>query len=398
MKKSYKTFFPLIFFLFIILNLDNHKTNTYRKNSIKAVSTTWSRINTLKSSLSPPNIPKTDHHLVDEEFFQLKQENLALKQQIKDMKEWLLFDQRIEDQLDRLRQIKTSQINDFLWRDFFQRRSSELSHKIELQLKSLPAKVIFKEPISWNRSVWINVGQKDNQQLGMDIVSHNSPVLVGTFVLGLIEEVYETQSKVRLITDPLLAISVRASRGFEQNEMLISKIEDFKEIMLMRDDLFEQKTQKEICLAYLKQLQDLLKRKLDNKFLAKGQMRGSKGLFNRAREQTLIGVGFNDDFEEEEAPGLSLSKRDSNKLSLKNKTIQIGDLLTTTGLDGLFPQGLDVGIVSNVFPLKEGFCTYEIEAKLAIGHLDDISHCLVLPPIGYDALLDAKYKKRSTRK
>jgi cell shape-determining protein MreC len=52
----------------------------------------------------------------------------------------------------------------------------------------------------------------------------------------------------------------------------------------------------------------------------------------------------------------------------------------TTGLDGIFPPGFRVGIVSSVKTLKEGASSYEIEAVSTAGNLDLITHVFVLPP------------------
>jgi cell shape-determining protein MreC len=60
--------------------------------------------------------------------------------------------------------------------------------------------------------------------------------------------------------------------------------------------------------------------------------------------------------------------------------LKVGDLLITTGMDGIFPMGLRVGIVSQVMPLQEGACSYEISAKTTCGNLDHLSYLTVLPP------------------
>jgi cell shape-determining protein MreC len=64
----------------------------------------------------------------------------------------------------------------------------------------------------------------------------------------------------------------------------------------------------------------------------------------------------------------------------------VGDLLVTTGMDGIFPAGFWVATVTNVGLLREGACAYEIEAKATAGNLDDLTHVTVLPPVHSEPL------------
>ncbi len=53
-------------------------------------------------------------------------------------------------------------------------------------------------------------------------------------------------------------------------------------------------------------------------------------------------------------------------------------------MDGIFPPGLRVAIVSKVIPLREGACAYDIEAKATCGDLNRLFHLTVLPPLEFD--------------
>ena len=70
---------------------------------------------------------------------------------------------------------------------FFARRADALCQILDRHLRALPAKVIFRENGAWRGTIWINVGKRDNQALGSEIVSENSPVVVGKYVVGVVE-------------------------------------------------------------------------------------------------------------------------------------------------------------------------------------------------------------------
>ena len=61
--------------------------------------------------------------------------------------------------------------------------------------------------------------------------------------------------------------------------------------------------------------------------------------------------------------------------------LQTGDLLITTGLDGLFPRGLKVATVVEVFPLQEGDYYYELLAEPLVDLWQDFSYVYILPPL-----------------
>jgi hypothetical protein len=121
----------------------------------------------------------------------------------------------------------------------------------------------------------------------------------------------------------------------------------------------------------------------ENFYLAKGEMRGMRGPFFRSRHALLQGVGFNYDFEDDEGPsrdlrsGKPINQTTAEEIALVKK----GDVLMTTGMDGIFPAGLRVGQVTQVHPLREGGSAYELDALPLIGNFDNISFVAVLPPL-----------------
>ena len=60
--------------------------------------------------------------------------------------------------------------------------------------------------------------------------------------------------------------------------------------------------------------------------------------------------------------------------------LRLGDLLVTTGLDGIFPADLLVGTVTKIQPLCEGGSSYSLEAEPACVDFYRISEVFVLPP------------------
>ena len=84
-----------------------------------------------------------------------------------------------------------------------------------------------------------------------------------------------------------------------------------------------------------------------------------------------------------EGPARDLRSGDPYDVARKGETLALlkpGDLLITTGLDGVFPPGFRVAVVSQVQTLKEGASSYELEAISTAGNLDELTHVFVLTP------------------
>jgi len=219
------------------------------------------------------------------------------------------------------------------------RFGKDLEAILDFDFQIVPARVIFRSPAAWDHSVWINVGERTNQQLGKNVILKNSPVVVGKSVVGVVDYVGNRQSRVRLITDSGLPLSVRVYRT---NGQTVHR-------------------------------------------LAKGELQGGARQV-RSNEYLLRGVGFNYDFCDEEGPARDLrsGKPADGKSGVAIPLVKGGDLLVTSGLDGVFPAGLHVGRVHKIFPLKEGDYYFELEAKSTVDNLDDLSAVFVLEPLGYN--------------
>jgi hypothetical protein len=244
--------------------------------------------------------------------------------------------------------------------------------------------VIFREPSSWSSALWIDVGEQHNKALAKKIIAKNSPVLCGTSIIGVVEYVGERRSRVRLITDERLVPSVRAIRGREQDRFLLEHATALLAALERREDLFTSREMSLGVLSILSQLKSRLQAECQDAYLAKGEVFGSSSPLWRSRSPILKGVGFNYDFADEEGPARDLRTGEPYASREKKEPIALlrpGDILVTTGLDGVFPAGYRVAMVSKVNSLKEGASSYEIEAVATAGNLDDISHVIVLPSL-----------------
>ncbi len=257
--------------------------------------------------------PRSKIPQIQKEIEVLRTENHSLHCQMEILKAQIDVEKILNDEIQLLKH------------DFCKKRKDELLRVIELYSSSIVSKVIFREYTSWNSSFWIDVGEKTNQRLGKNLVSKNSPVVLGTTVVGVVEYVGNNRSRVRLITDSTVSPSIRALRN--------------------------------------------------NQYRGKGELKGIRKSGFRARSMLLQGVGFNYDFEDEEGPSRDLRS---------DQIISEGDTLITTGLDGVFPGGLGVGKVTKVHPLKEGASSYEVDLTSFIENFNTISFVTVLPALEND--------------
>ena len=271
---------------------------------------------------------------------------------------------------------------------FFQEKRGRASKDIRSGITGLTAKIIFREPSSWSSSVWINVGEKDNDELGRLIIGKNSPVVVGDSLIGIVEFVGKNESRVRLITDSGLVPSVRAVRGSSQDRDLLQVSADLFDRIYSTDELFDNEDEKEIFYDLLSGLIKKLKKKNADFYLAKGELHGNSYPLWRSYGQKIKGVGFNYDYSDAEGPEreLKTGKALDKKFDfLSQALLKKGDLLVTTGMDGVFPAGLKVAIVSDVKDIEEGDYSYDIEAKPTAIDLSNLNIVFVMPPLGFES-------------
>jgi cell shape-determining protein MreC len=353
----------LAFFLFCWINLPQTASDRARSFTVASFSPFWRWSE------------KTDRNKSESaEIARLRLENQNLRSQVEAVYEWLLSDAKVNDQVELLKHVteQKTKAKEAYWRSFFQRRTQDLRFSLEAQLTSFPAQVIYRDPSSWSSSLWIKGGEEDNEAIGKVVIGKNSPVLSGGALVGVIDYVGKSQSRVRLITDSGLAPAVRAVRGASQNRELAQQLQAFLQRVEKREDLFSSQNDKERLIVALKEIQEKIGVHWEDGYLAKGEVHGSSAPFWRSRMPMLQGVGFNFDYADEEG---SHTKVGSVPI------LKEGDLLVTSGLDGVFPAGLLVGIVAWMSPVKEGAYAYELKARPCANNLNDLQTLFVLPPV-----------------
>lgn len=388
-RVSYWPYVLLFLFFFCLFNAPPSAMQRARSMAVCSFSPLWHALYAVKSQCAflmtiPFSMAEKEVKDASLKIEELKLENTLLQSQLAQVREWLLSDDRVQEQYARLEKLGAASLSDTQWKEFFERRCQELASRLELHAQSIAASVIFREPSSWSSALWIDVGEKQNQALGKKIVAKNSPVLVGTSIIGVVEHVGDTRSRVRLITDERLVPSVRALRGREHNRFLLEHIDALLFALDRREDLFASREEAASVLSFLSQLSSKLTSGREDAYLAKGEIFGSSSPLWRSRSPILKGIGFNYDFADVEGPARDLRTGEPYGSKERKESIALlraGDILVTTGLDGIFPAGYRVAIVSKVQMLKEGASSYEIEAIATAGNLDEISHVVVLPSI-----------------
>lgn len=310
MRPPSKSLFWLLLFLILAFALPLSFSNLLRKNAVGLLHPYWTGLSSLwETTARPLNFFHSESEDENKsEIDRLRLENELLKNELGHLKELFAHEQYL-----------------------VQNRSKETDELFNIELSYTPARVIFRPLNEWHRFCWIDKGEKENQRKGKTVIAKNSPVVIGSSIVGVIEEVGVSESLVRLITDPKLRPSVRVKRG-----------------------------------AWL---------------LAKGEMAGAN--LQGVHDIELKGQGFNYNFPDKAGPARDL--RTGQSLDAKRPfpslpIIQLHDLLITTGMDGVFPPGLHVGYVRKILPLKEGAVAYEVGVEPAVSSLYDLTDVFVLPP------------------
>lgn len=323
-------------------------------------------------------------HQMDAEIEALQLENALLSSQIQQVGDFLTQEERIEAQFKQLQAVQQSlqEEKDSDLKAFFSRREAVLLKRLKKQLMSLNGKVIYREPAFWNSHLWIDLGEKDNRALQEKIVCMQSPVVIGNVALGVIDFVGEKKSRVKLITDTSLSLSARVVRGGEQSKVLLDTMLSLIDQLKSRDDLFFSLEEQHNTTALLAGLCDNIKMKVHERYLAKGEIRGSSRPLWRSKSNVLDGIGFNYDFEDVEGPARDLRTGESVDKKIKGEVlVKEGDLLVTTGMDGVFPEGFYLGFVEKVEDLQEGAAYYDLKAKTLAPSFDELKSVTVLMPL-----------------
>lgn len=382
MRKRVSPAYILLFVILLaLMSIPRNSAERMRGAAVAAMAPMWHQLLAVKTFIKG----QSEEKLSDagkEEYDRLRLENKLLKDEILRLKDVMQQEMKLLAELKSLGEpVEEAR------KAIKLRHARDLEQLMQVHLKVMPARVIFRAPSSWNSSFWINVGTSTNDALGVETIAKNSPVLIGTSVIGVIDYVGKKQSRVRLVTDSGMSPAVRAERGDIETLKLKDRIDAIAEAVNGNGRQFSSVKQKEKFIAALSEASSHLTPQQNVTLLAKGELHGTSKPLWRTQRHLLKGTGFNYDFADGEGPArdlLSGQPLDADGEILAEPIVKAGDVLVTTGMDGVFPPGLSVAEVVNVHPLQEGDYYYELDARPMVGNFDDVSLVFVIPPIGYD--------------
>lgn len=379
MNRTYPyPYFLLGFALFCWISVPKPATDRVRSFAVASLAPVWKVSERIFLGRSYTNLGESA------EITRLQLENQTLRNQVESAYEWILSEQRIGEEIAFLKNLfkEMDLSSDSEMKAAFKRRADQLRNRLYHQLASFPAQVVYRDPSSWSSSLWVNAGEEDNLALGRTLIAKNSPVVSGGALIGVVDFVGKKQSRVRLITDSGLSPAVRAIRGGSQGRELLQLLQTLLLRLGTREDLFLSIEEKNRLLTELQVLQARIGKSWEDAYLAKGELHGSSVSFWRSRGMILKGIGFNYDYGDEEGPARDLTNgRPVGSSTGDIQLLKEGDLLMTSGLDGVFPPGLLVAAISKIGPLKEGAYAYELEARPAAHHLNDLQSVFILPSL-----------------
>lgn len=386
-KKSQKSYLFIFAAVLMLMSIPEKSAEKMRGITMAVLAPLWEHLAITKQSLQSINVVDRPNTQADSEQFQkLQLENRLLHSEMARLRELVQQEARLLNQVNTISNASEQKI---VPTSILQRHYRQLKRLLKFQLQALPARVIYRSPSSWGSSLWLNVGEADNKEKDLAIIAKNSPVVVGNSIIGVIDYVGKHQSRVRLITDSGLTPSVRAFSGDVTAQMLIEKLGNLSEQAGQNVDAFPTKDDQHNFVENLQALAKTLSKNNQpgTSYLAKGELHGSSKPLWRSRGALLYGVGFNYDFADEE--GAARDLRSGNKINSSDTTpaipiLKLNDILVTTGMDGVFPPGFYVAVVTKINPLQEGDYYYDLEAKPTAGNLHELSFVYVIPPVGYD--------------
>jgi cell shape-determining protein MreC len=181
-KISYKPYAFLALLLLLMLSMPFQTAEKMRSAAVATISPPWRMFHFLKESFFKIGsiLPGRVSPEVSKELDQLRLQNQNLQTQLEMVRAHLTSEEVIREKVSLLQKADSSS-------KFFHKKIGELFRFIDLQSDAVMGKVIFREPASWSSSFWINVGEQTNTALGKQVIGKNSPVVVGTNIVGVIE-------------------------------------------------------------------------------------------------------------------------------------------------------------------------------------------------------------------
>jgi len=222
----------------------------------------------------------------------------------------------------------------------------------------LRVRVLAREAGYWDRFLWIDAGRETHPD--HSVLQRQSPVVCGDVVVGLIDYVGRRQSLVRLLSDPqccpAIQVHAEAPSGLwiaaQRLQSLLRRSKDL--------DLGVQRS---------------LEKSLGQIPCHQGNLSNWKGMLKGFSKEGTGGPELVGDF-------FSTQMLEGDPGSIEPS---IGQLLVTSGLDGIFPPGLKVGYLQTlkdpdgVRPLRE------FTAIPALDSFENLFWLTVLSPRGFMA-------------
>lgn len=367
-RKIGATYLIIVATLLIMMSLTRNSNETIRGESIAATSPFWKKVLSMKYFLFHPFQPSPFEALSHEEKKnQFEMEKRLLHTEI----------EYLQAELNELKLLNLQ--NAQIQKSESKRQKSILGHRIQ----AIPARVIFRPFDAWDQALWIDAGESILSDNGEPVIAINSPVISGSAIIGIIDYVGKKQSRVRLITDSRLNPSVRASRGGEQDYQLREQIERLSIQLSNKKGTLLTENENVQLFQLLNKLKEGLLPVNKNIYLAKGELRGLHPSSKVKDNLILHGTGFNYDFSDSEGGSRDLrsGKPIKNPKGAPIPILKVDDILVTTGMDGIFPPGFQVAVISKIDLLKEGDYYYDLEAKPIALPLEELSLVFVLPPV-----------------
>jgi len=247
-----------------------------------------------------------------------------------------------------------------------------LSQAKSLDFPHLVSPVLFQAQTSWSNTLWINAGTETKAPFP---ITKNCPVLSGNSLIGIIDFVAKNACRVRLLSDPTVHPAVRVVRTNSTNRRALYATKELLNTLENNPD----SSRPELIPALTRLLSHFAESLPEpaKVRLAKGELLGA----DHPSEPTVWrGVGFNYDTADSEGEPRDLRTGQRTVHDSKLPLIQPGDLLETSGLDGFFPRGLHVAIVTEVFPLEEGATSYQILAKTEAPEFPHFDFLTIIAP------------------
>lgn len=363
----------------MMLSLSRHTSDKMRGQSVAIIAPLWEKILSFKFFISHPSAPSALTHLsIEEDKQRLQLENQLLEIEVAYLQEQLNEQMFISSQIAQIAPFMPTEAKELAID--YQKALKNTFKVMQKRIHAIPARVIFRSFDTWNSFLWINKGESTNRDLQAIVIAKNSPVVMGKAILGIIDYVGENQARVRLISDSSLIPSVRASRGGEHDFLFSEQIDELLQHMRYKKNLPIPSEDQIHLSQLLQQLKQNLQPFNKTAYLAKGKLLGSSFSARLGQHVYLKGTGFNYDFIDEEGESRDLRSGKSNQQTEAIPIIKINDILVTTGMDGIFPPGFQVALVTHVSLLKEGDYFYDLEARPIAESIEELSLVFVLPP------------------